>query len=205
MAANRECCRGPLAALHGAWPACLSPSLHGAWPARPACSMCAVPGRRAATPEPGPPAGSPKLLNDVALARPCRCSLGAGAAALVSLKLRQHFPGLKCIAYSCPGAHFRAGAASADTASAGAASACRCLRDCPCRVETALQPLVQPAAGTRPEAGSPGLPGCRPALCHLQPWAACQQAHLCAACHAVPALHAAAPPAVPPLWLQVGW
>ncbi|KAL4421634.1 hypothetical protein ABPG75_010925 [Micractinium tetrahymenae] len=30
-------------------------------------------------------------------------SLGAGAAALVSLKLRQHFPGLKCIAYSCPG------------------------------------------------------------------------------------------------------
>ena len=30
-------------------------------------------------------------------------SLGAGAAALVSLKLRAEYPGLKCIAYSCPG------------------------------------------------------------------------------------------------------
>lgn len=30
-------------------------------------------------------------------------SLGAGAAALVSLKLLEHYPGLKCIAYSCPG------------------------------------------------------------------------------------------------------
>ena len=31
------------------------------------------------------------------------CSLGAGAAALVSLKLRESFPGLKCLAFSCPG------------------------------------------------------------------------------------------------------
>lgn len=31
------------------------------------------------------------------------CSLGAGAAALVSLRLREHFPNLKCLAYSCPG------------------------------------------------------------------------------------------------------
>ena len=31
-------------------------------------------------------------------------SLGAGAAALISLKLRQYFHNLQCIAYSCPGA-----------------------------------------------------------------------------------------------------
>ena len=31
------------------------------------------------------------------------CSLGAGAAALVSLKLRDSFPGLKCLAFCCPG------------------------------------------------------------------------------------------------------
>lgn len=31
------------------------------------------------------------------------CSLGAGAAALVSLKLRESFPGLKCLAFCCPG------------------------------------------------------------------------------------------------------
>lgn len=31
------------------------------------------------------------------------CSLGAGAAALISLKLLGTYPGLKCIAYCCPG------------------------------------------------------------------------------------------------------
>lgn len=47
---------------------------------------------------------------DEGVQQPCRpcvrrllCSLGAGAAALVSLRLRHHFPDLKCIAYSCPG------------------------------------------------------------------------------------------------------
>lgn len=51
------------------------------------------------------------LHRSTACGGPPRCSLGAGTAALVSLKLRERFPGLKCIAYSCPGErHRQAGA-----------------------------------------------------------------------------------------------
>ena len=46
---------------------------------------------------PSPPPPPPRLPSTL------RRSLGAGAAALVSLKLHEIYPGLKCIAYSCPG------------------------------------------------------------------------------------------------------